>query len=392
MPITLLLDLDDTLLVTNVEAFVPAYFGALSAALADMVAPDVMLPALMGGTKRMMQSEDPALTLREVFDAYFFPKLNSDRTALNERIDRFYDEIFPTLHYVTKPRPEAVKFVEWAFAAGHRVCVATNPYFPLKAVHHRMRWAGLAPEKYPFALVSAYETFHFTKETGTYFIEFLGQLGWPDGPVVMVGNDLNMDLIPAQRSGLPVFWMCEGRDETWPGIPQGTFEELRAWLETVDPESLLPKIETPEAILAALCATPATLDTLTASLPADTWRRKPAPGEWNLAEILCHLRDVEAEVNLPRLQKMLAEETPFLPWVNSDPWAVERKYADQDGRAALEAFTEIRKKTIGLLSDVPTLWSREARHAIFGPSTLREIFCIAAGHDKARIQQVYKTI
>ncbi len=392
MPITLLLDLDDTLLYTNTEAFVPAYFGARSAALADTVAPEVMLPALMGGTKRMMQSEDPALTLRNVFDAYFFPKLGSDRATLNDRIDCFYDETFPSLQYVTEPRPEAVKFVEWAFSAGHRMCVATNPYFPLKAVHHRMRWAGLPPEKYPFALVSAYEKFHFTKETSAYFAEFLGQLGWPEGPAVMIGNDLNMDLIPAQRAGLAVFWMRDGRDESQPGIPQGTFTDLRQWLESCDLQSLQPKIETPEAILAALRGTPAALYTLTASLPAALWTRKPAPGEWNLNEILCHLRDVEAEVNLPRLQKMLAEENPFLPGVNSDAWAAERQYATQDGCAARKAFTETRKQVIGLLNGEPALWSRTARHAIFGPTTVREIFSIAAGHDKAHIQQVYKTI
>ncbi len=75
MPITLLLDLDDTLLETNMDVFIPAYFKALSAALAEKVAPEVMIPALTGGTKAMMVNMDPALTLREVFDAHFFPKL-----------------------------------------------------------------------------------------------------------------------------------------------------------------------------------------------------------------------------------------------------------------------------------------------------------------------------
>ena len=67
MPITLLLDLDDTLLDTNMDAFIPAYFQALSGMLADLVAPEVMLPALTGGTKAMLTNLDPALTLREVF-------------------------------------------------------------------------------------------------------------------------------------------------------------------------------------------------------------------------------------------------------------------------------------------------------------------------------------
>jgi FMN phosphatase YigB (HAD superfamily) len=389
---TLLLDLDDTLLDTNMEAFIPAYFSALSANLTDVVEPDVMLPALMGGTKRMMNSDDPALTLRETFDAYFFPKLGCDRAALDGRINRFYDEVFPSLQHITKARPEAVEFVDWAFAAGHRVAVATNPYFPLKAVQHRMRWAGLPPEKYPFVLVSSYETFHFTKETGAYFMEFLGQLGWPDGPVVMVGNDLTMDLLPAQRSGLPVFWLREGQDESQPGIPRGTFESLRRWLEETDPETLVPQIHTPDAILAALRATPAALSTLTTSLPAETWSRSPSPGEWCLTEIACHLRDVEAEINLPRLRKMLEEETPYLLGIDSDAWSQEREYIHQDGRAALKAFTETRKGTISVLCGDSTAWSRTARHTFFGPTTVRELFGIVAGHDKAHIQQVYKTI
>ena len=40
MPITLLLDLDDTLLESNMDVFIPAYFQALSSALADKVSPD----------------------------------------------------------------------------------------------------------------------------------------------------------------------------------------------------------------------------------------------------------------------------------------------------------------------------------------------------------------
>jgi phosphoserine phosphatase len=138
MPITLLLDLDDTLLETNMNAFIPAYFKALSAALAEKVAPEVMIQALTGGTKAMMVNMDPAQTLREVFDAHFFPRLGLDRNTLQLAIDRFYDEIFPTLGTLTKPIPEAVRLVDWAFAQGHRVVIATNPFFPLKAVQHRL--------------------------------------------------------------------------------------------------------------------------------------------------------------------------------------------------------------------------------------------------------------
>lgn len=392
MPITLLLDLDDTLLDTNIQAFAPAYFSALSAALAGDVPPETMLPALTGGTKAMMENEDPALTLREVFDAYFFPKLGLQREALQQKIDHFYEETFPTLGHVAGQRPQAIAFVQWAFAAGHRVAVATNPYFPLKAVQHRMRWAGLPPEDYPFALVSAYETFHFTKETSAYFPEFLAQMGWPEGAAVMVGNDIEMDLLPARKAGLPVYWLRDGRDDAHPDIPQGSFANLRAWLETTDPESITPAFTTPEAIFSLLRSTPAALATLTASLPAAAWTRSPAAGEWCLTEILCHLRDVEAEVNLPRLRQLLAEENPFLPGVVSDVWAEERGYSRQDGRRALADFLGARRELIGLLTASADPWSRPARHAIFGPTTLLELVGFMAVHDRAHVQQAWKTL
>ncbi|MGC8857139.1 MAG: HAD family hydrolase, partial [Anaerolineae bacterium] len=207
MSLTLLLDLDDTLLDTNMEAFVPAYFQALASHLSSLVSPEAMLPALMAGTRQMMVSEDPARTLQQVFDAEFFPRLGIERQALKDAIEDFYDQVFPTLGTLTRPRPEAVELVEWAFSRGYRVAIATDPFFPLKATQHRLRFAGLPPEKYPFALVSAYETFHFTKSHAAYFAEVLGRLGWPEGPVLMVGNDAERDLAPASRLGLATFWV-----------------------------------------------------------------------------------------------------------------------------------------------------------------------------------------
>jgi FMN phosphatase YigB (HAD superfamily) len=394
MPITLLLDLDDTLLDTNMDAFIPAYFKALSGTLAGMVAPETMLSALMGGTKVMMLNKDPALTLREVFDAHFFPKLDLERAVLQEQIDRFYDEVFPTLGSLTRPIPEAVRLVDWAFEQGHRVVIATNPFFPLKAIQHRLRWAGLPPEKYPFALVTSYETFHFTKETVAYYPEVLAQLGWPDDPVVMVGDDVEREIRPTQAAGFPVFWVRKpGESSTEPaGVPQGTLESFRGWLEKVDLDALRVSFETPQALLANLRSTPAALATLTSSLSSEAWQRQPAPGEWRLTEIVCHLRDVEREVNLPRLRKVLAEENPFLAREVTDRWVEERQYARQNRRQALVEFTKARKETLSLLDGLQAEWPRAAQHAIFGPTTLQELVGFTAGHDRAHVQQVWKTM
>lgn len=73
MSLTLLLDLDDTLLNTNLPAFMPAYFQALADHVCGHVPSDKLLRALMNGVNRMNENEDPRKSLREVFELYFYP-------------------------------------------------------------------------------------------------------------------------------------------------------------------------------------------------------------------------------------------------------------------------------------------------------------------------------
>lgn len=393
MTLTLLLDLDDTLLDTNIEQFIPAYFEALSKHLASRVKPEIMLAALASGTRGMMAALDPAQTLRQVFDAKFNPKLGIEHGALAELIEQFYDDVFPELGALMKPRPEAIKLVDWAFAQGYRVAIATDPLFPLKAIHHRLRFAGLPPEKYPFALISSYETFHFTKTHAAYFAEFMGQLGWPDGPVLMVGNDADRDLAPARVLGLPTFWITT--DSPQPSDPaadgRGGLADLRPWLESVDLTTLEPHFTTPESFRALLTAAPASIARFLEQIPVSSWTRRPADGEWSLTEVLCHLRDTETEVNAPRFQRLLTEQDPFIPASNTNAWVSERKYNQQDGLPAYRDYLAARLLLLaGLEKLTDTDWSRKARHSTFGPTTLLETVGFMAEHDRLHIQQIAK--
>jgi FMN phosphatase YigB (HAD superfamily) len=395
MSLTLMLDLDDTLLDTNLDSFIPAYFKALSGALAEKIDPNEMLPALIGGTKLMVANEDPRLTLREVFDEYFYNELRIDRDSIQTDIDKFYDEVFPSLGKLTRPRPEAVKLVEWAFSRGFRVVIATNPLFPIKAIHHRLRWAGLSPEIYPFALVTSYENMHFTKSPA-YYAEVLARLGWPDDPVVMVGDDAERDILPARAMGIPVFHITVSGESDIMPAPDGAgrISDVRNWLESIDDLSAAPlNIDTPEAIMAVLRSTPAGLADLAENIPQEQWIRCPSCDEWSLNEIFCHLRDVEIEINLPRVRTMLEEANPFIAGQVTDDWVQLRGYDSQDGHAALLELAEKRKQLVTLLSGLSKDdWKRPARHSIFGPTFLLELTGFMASHDRSHIQQVMATI
>ena len=129
-----------------------------------------------------------------------------------------------------------------------------------------------------------------------------------------------------------------------------------------------------------------------AHLTAGLWPLRPAPSEWSLSEIVCHLRDVEREVNLPRLHTLIETDDPFVSGADTDPWAIERNYQSQSGPEALKAFTVARRSAAGYLRAQPqSIWSRTARHAIFGPTRLVEIVGWILDHDLIHLDQVRQT-
>ncbi len=395
MSLTLLLDLDDTLLDTNMEAFVPTYFQALAKHLNGRVQADAMLAALTSGTRLMLASEDPTRTLQQVFDAEFYPKLGLPKQEINSAIEDFYDRIFPTLQVVTRQRPGARDLVDWALEKGYHIAIATDPVFPMKATYHRIRWAGLEPER--FDLVSSYETFHFSKTHPAYFAEMLGRLGWPDRPVLMVGNDGERDLVPAQRLGLPTYFV-DGQHATLPtsGIDvsrRGSLIDLRHWLESTDVAALEPSFKTTQSILAVLASTPAVLQTLVAGLNPTSWTHEPTPDDWAIIELVCHLRDTEREMHHAQIRTLLEETQPFVPRPDAAVWAKQRKYLNEDGPSAARDFATARLETLSKLKSLsPEIWARTGRHAIFGPTNFTEVVGFMADHDRMHVQQAWNTL
>jgi FMN phosphatase YigB (HAD superfamily) len=392
MPLTLLLDLDDTLLDTNLEAFVPAYFQALSQHMAAHVSPNAMMRSLVNGLHLMNENEDPTRTLQEVFETHFYPDLGISKEAVSDVIDEFYDDVFPTLAGHTRVRPDAAELIEWALGRGFRVAIATDPVFPRKATHHRVRWAGLDPDG--LELISTFDHFHFSKTHPAYYAEVLGRLGWPDGPVLMVGNDVTRDLIPAHRLGLATY-LIDGDSASSPEFVagHGNLADLRLWLESIDIATLEPSFKSREAVMAIMASTPAVWRSLSSSLTTEQWRHEPDGKDWALNEIVCHLRDTEREVHRMQLDLLLERAGAFIPRPDTSVWASEREYLSVNGPAALAEFATARLENLNKLRDLEeAVWSRKARHAIFGPTDFTEIISFMADHDRMHIQQAWKTL
>lgn len=397
MTLTLLVDLDNTLLGNNMESFIPAYLGALGTYLSERVPPEKMVANMLNATQKMLANNDPLKTLKEVFDPWFYPPLGLDEVEMRALLAKFYAEHFPHLQNVTQYCPQAPDFVAVANRHGYRVGIATNPLFPLSAITQRLTWAGLSPEDTAFCLVPSYETFHFAKPNPAFFAEFMGQLGWPEGPVVMVGNDPDHDVRGASQMGIAVYWVSHPGEELPPETPEpqgsGPLEDVHPWLDSQPAEELTPQYDSQTAMIATLRGSPAAASTLLADLAEDGWLFKPEPEAWSVTEIACHLRDVEREVNLPRLKKIRQGDNPFIPGVDSDTWSAQRGYQEQGGPQALADFLAARCETLAVLESLtPEQWNLPCRHAIFGPTGLKEIVQFMAGHERLHGRQIYQNL
>lgn len=393
MTCTILFDLDDTLLKNEMGVFLPAYFQALQEGMAGVVDPAWMMPEFLAASQRMLGNDRPDRTLLQAFYDHFLPALDLSMAELAPAIDSFYSRDYGNLKQLTSPVPDAQDLVRECARRGYRMAIATNPLFPEVAIAARIEWAELpvAPER--FELVTTGEISHFAKPSPAYYAEVMALLGWPVGPVLMVGNDPLNDIQGASRLGLPTFHVLEQNRAPENGFSgsrhaAGPLSGLLAWVDAGSPQDLAPDYRSRSAILAILQATPALFHTLFMKQAESAWDRRSGE-EWTAHEVIHHLYEVDKRVNLPRLESFLTQESPFIPGVDTDNWHAGGFGSLPDVKSSVELFQEQRVRLIEAMRRLDEEdWALPARHAIFGPTDFREVAYIVARHDQLHIRQI----
>jgi FMN phosphatase YigB (HAD superfamily) len=199
----ILLDLDDTLLDTKIYDFLPHYFSALGEKLKHILPSDEMIDLVLKATKHMMRDLNPNTTNAEAFAEYFFPRLPVSREEIEPQIAEFYEQNFPALKKHVKAIPLTKEFVTWLFNHDFNVAIATNPLFPARAIEHRIDWAGILD--FPYCRITTYENSHYSKPNPKYYQEILDTCGVQAIDALMVGDDMQNDIIPARAIGMQTY-------------------------------------------------------------------------------------------------------------------------------------------------------------------------------------------
>ena len=229
----LLFDLDGTLLPMDTDAFVKEYMKAIAPHIGNHLDTETFLKVLWGGTREMITNLDPNLTNEQVFKAYFTKNTGIEEKEIWPVFDQFYQEHFPMLKEHTSPSNLSKEIIKIAKEQGRKIAVATNPVFPKAAIYERLKWLEL--DDYPFDHVTVYENSHFCKPNREYFQEILDRIGGIPEDTVMIGNDIQEDMVASQL-GMKTFLVTDyliDRGEPVYNIDQkGTLEELKQYIES----------------------------------------------------------------------------------------------------------------------------------------------------------------
>ena len=123
------------------------------------------------------------------------------------------------------------------------------------------------------------------------------------------------------------------------------------------------------------------------------WSAVPPGGGWSALEVLCHLRDTDRDVLVPRLGRMLAEDGPEIADVDLSGWDVARAYRTESARAVHRAWSVSRRALIARLAPLgPADWRRVGWHSRRGAYPLGEMVRQWAEHDLSHRRQIARAL
>jgi len=144
-----------------------------------------------------------------------------------------------------------------------------------------------------------------------------------------------------------------------------------------------------EQLLEVLGASPDRAGRLLEAIDDDRARRAPSHGRWSALEVVCHVRDSDRDVLVPRLARFVAESEPYFEDIDVTGWNRARGYLDERLADAMVEWREVRRGAVAALAGLNRSdWERLAFHSVRGPYPLSEMVRSWVEHDLSHLRQI----
>lgn len=202
---TILLDLDGTVLPLDMDLFMTIYFNEMAKVFNDLPDHEMLVKNVWAATAAAVKNTEK-ITNEEVFMKAYDELIVGDLEEHKKRFEQFYDEGFLMTKNSVIENELIQKSIKILKEKGYQLVLATNPIFPMKAIHHRIRWAGFEPSD--FSYISSFEKNHYCKPQIKFYEEVLSAIGKNPDECMMVGNDVQEDMI-VSKIGIKTFLINE---------------------------------------------------------------------------------------------------------------------------------------------------------------------------------------
>ncbi len=144
----------------------------------------------------------------------------------------------------------------------------------------------------------------------------------------------------------------------------------------------------PEAFVRELASGPAIIRALIADLPTDALHVRPAPDQWAIRDVLCHLADEERYDFFALLNATLRGE----PWPQNHPSRAVAlvEYAKADPAAALADWEAERARSLDWLRGLGTVDWNATCTASWGTVSAGDVLVSWAAHDTHHQRQIIR--
>ena len=229
---TVLFDMDGTLLPMDAEKFVKLYFKSLAARIAPLgYEPNKLIDGVWKSTGAMIVNDGKVTNdtaFWKTFAGIFGDRVYNDIP----KFDEYYRTDFVAAKAACGYNSKAGELVRLLKQRGIRLVLATNPLFPLVAQEARISWTGI--DSSDFDYITHYENSRFCKPNLKYYEEIVTKLGLNPAECLMVGNDVNEDMI-AEQLGMKVFLLTDcllnPSNLDISVYPHGNFDDLEKFID-----------------------------------------------------------------------------------------------------------------------------------------------------------------
>ncbi|MBR2989921.1 MAG: HAD family hydrolase [Solobacterium sp.] len=228
----ILFDLDGTLLPMDNDDFIRVYFGYLAKAAYGWGYTDSkhLVDSIWKGVYAMY-GNDGKRTNDLVFWDVFRKEMDRDLTGIEEHFSHFYLHEFDQAKEAVTPAPLAKEVIQAAHAKADKVILATNALFPMEAYVTRLSWIGLKIDDVDD--ITDYTRYSYCKPDPRYFKEILERHHLDAEECLVIGNDMDEDVMAAAGAGIRSFLVTDyliNRKNRPVECPNGTYADMLAYI------------------------------------------------------------------------------------------------------------------------------------------------------------------